>query len=104
MFIALVLFEPGDTDADETQEAVRGVLDTIVRHQPGFRRARLHRGTGPSEGMVVNYMEWESAEAFHAFRERHGPEVTASVGRFNPRFTFHTVAHEVEPALAKETA
>ncbi len=95
MFIAIILFEPPKEDAEANEGAVRDVLDRIVTKQPGFIRARLHHGTGPTEGMVVNYMEWESAEAFHAFRDQHGPEVTEAVGPFNPRFTFHVIAHEV---------
>jgi heme-degrading monooxygenase HmoA len=101
MFIVIVLFEPPADAARDNEAAVRDVLDRIVSRQPGFVRARLHRGTGPTEGMVVNYMEWESAEAFHAFREKHGGEVSAAVGKFSPRFTFHTVAHEVGAWVAE---
>ena len=95
MFIVLTLFEPSSETAEANATAVRDVLDRIVAKQPGFIRARLHRGTGQTEGMVVNYMEWESEEAFHAFRARHGSEVTEAVGRYNPRFTFFEVAHEI---------
>lgn len=95
MFIVLTLFEPSSETADANAIAVRDVLDRIVAKQPGFIRVRLHHGTGQTEGMVANYMEWESADAFHAFRERHGHEVTEAVGRYNPRFTFFEVAHEV---------
>jgi len=95
MFIVIVLFEPASEDADANARAVQDVVDRIVARQSGFVRARIHRGTGPTEGMVVNYMEWRSAEDFHAFREKHGPEVTEAVGRYKPRFTFHEVGHEV---------
>jgi len=95
MFIVIVMFEPGPEQAEANLAAVRSVLDDIVSQQPGFIRARLHKGTGPSEGMVVNYMEWRDSVSFHAFREKHGSEVSEAVGRFIPRFTFHEVAHAV---------
>jgi len=94
MYIVIVTFEQPD-HAEAVETAVRGLLDRLVSRQPGFRRARLHRGTGPSAGRVVNYMEWESAEAFQAFRAAHGPEVTEAVGRYEPGFAFYEVAHAV---------
>ena len=104
MFIALVVFEPSSENAEANAVAVRDVLDRIVAKQPGFIRARLHSGTGPTEGILVNYMEWESQEAFQAFRERHGPEVTEAVGSYNPRFNFLEVVHEIGAWTYKNVA
>jgi len=91
MFIVNVLFETSDTDA--VLAAVKDLLERIVSRQPGFRRARLHAGVEPSTDVVVNYMEWDSRDAFMAFRAAHGSEVTEAVGRFAPRFLFFEVAH-----------
>ncbi|WP_306117603.1 MULTISPECIES: antibiotic biosynthesis monooxygenase [unclassified Roseitalea] len=91
MFIVNVLFETSDTDA--VLAAVKDLLERLVSRQPGFRRARLHAGVAPSENVVVNYMEWDSREAFQAFRAAHGAEVTEAVGRFEPRFLFFQIAH-----------
>lgn len=95
IFIVIVIFEPPADDVQANEDAVRQALDTLVSKQPGFLRARLHRGTGSTPDMVVNYMEWRDADAFHAFRERHGAQIGELVGRFDPRFTFHEVAHGV---------
>ncbi|MFN3144866.1 MAG: antibiotic biosynthesis monooxygenase family protein [Paracoccaceae bacterium] len=97
MFVVLVIFEPSAADRAANADAVHGILDRLVAGQPGFRRARLHTGTGATPDMVVNYMEWDDEDAFRAFRDRHGAEVTEAVGRFAPRFTFFQVAHTLGP-------
>jgi heme-degrading monooxygenase HmoA len=104
MFVVIVLFEPAPERVEENLAAVREAVDRIVARQPGFRRARIHRGIAPTADMVVNYMEWDSAEAFHAFRARHGEEVGALVGPFGPRFTFHEIAAETAGPAADRAA
>jgi heme-degrading monooxygenase HmoA len=94
-FIVQVVFEPGAEKAEANVEAVRGLLDDLVSQQPGFRRARLHKGVGQAEGVVVNYMEWESMEAFMAFRAEHADRVSAAIGQYGPRFLTSDVVHAV---------
>jgi heme-degrading monooxygenase HmoA len=89
MFVVLVTFEPDDAQADGNFDAVHAILDDLVRHQPGFLRARVHKGQSSGGApRVVNYMEWDSEAAFKAFRSAHGTAVTERIGPFDPQFTF----------------
>ncbi len=51
------------------QEATEG----IIRHLPGFISANIH--ASPDGTKVVNYAQWENAEAFNAMRQN--PEASA---------------------------
>jgi heme-degrading monooxygenase HmoA len=95
MFIVMVIFEAGAHDPQDNETAVRDVVKRLVASQPGFRRARVHRGIGATPGMVVNLMEWDSEADFMVFRERHAAEVGAAMGAFKPRFTFFELTEEI---------
>ena len=40
--------------------------DEVMRHMPGFRSANIHLSADRTR--VVNYAQWDSAEAFHAMQ------------------------------------
>lgn len=75
---------------------VRATEETM-RHVPGFVSADIHASTDGER--VVNYAQWESAEAFHAMladptAQEHMQAVAALVESYDPRlFTVESV-HE----------
>jgi heme-degrading monooxygenase HmoA len=99
MFVVIVTFDVTPERVEAAVAAVEGVVARLVAHQPGFRRARIHRGAGATPGKAVNYMEWDSEADFMAFRAAHAEEVTAAVGEFGPGFSFFTVAAETPAAV-----
>jgi quinol monooxygenase YgiN len=50
--------------ADELAELLEAVTDEVMRHVPGFVSANIHVSTDGTR--VVNYAQWESAEAYQA--------------------------------------
>jgi heme-degrading monooxygenase HmoA len=49
--------------AAELAELLERSTDEVMRHLPGFRSANIHISTDNTR--VVNYAQWESADAFH---------------------------------------
>ena len=99
MFTVIVTFEPGADRVDANYAAVKAILSELVAHQPGFRRGRVHLGHAGDEKRVINYMEWESEDAFLAFRASNRDEIMARVGEFGPSFAFYA---QIEEILATE--
>ena len=96
MYAVMVEFDVTPEQTDAVVDTVEGLLSDLVRHQPGFLQARLNRqADGPK---VVNYMLWESADAFGRFRAENKERIGEAVGKFGPRFTFYDVARSVDPA------
>ena len=59
-----------------------------MQHRPGFRSANIHLSTDRTR--VVNYAQWDSAEAFRAMQEDpttqvHMREAAALATSFEPR-------------------
>jgi heme-degrading monooxygenase HmoA len=50
--------------ADELAELLQRATEEVMRHLDGFRSANIHVSTDGTR--VVNYAQWESAEAFQA--------------------------------------
>ncbi|MBI2153582.1 MAG: antibiotic biosynthesis monooxygenase [Candidatus Rokubacteria bacterium] len=62
MVAFLVTFKvPKESEAEFIQDYQR--IATLLSRQPGFIRARLHRGLH-DKSVVFNYAEWESEEHF----------------------------------------
>lgn len=96
MYAVLVEF---DVAADQTAavlSTVEGLLTDLVRHQEGFVQARLNREADGAK--VINYMLWEDADAFDAFRAEHKEHIGQAIGQFGPKFSFYNIAKSVEPA------
>jgi heme-degrading monooxygenase HmoA len=91
MFIVMVRFQVLGT-FEEIEPSIQRLLATIVRRQPGFQSARIHRRDDGAE--VVNYMIWNDRASFDAFRTRHKDEVWHDVGRFGPQSSIYDVVHE----------
>jgi heme-degrading monooxygenase HmoA len=92
----MVEFDVATEQTEAVVATVRGLLSDLVRHQPGFIQARLNRqADGPK---VVNYMVWESADAFAAFRAQHRERIGQAIGQYRPRFTFYNIELSVEAA------
>jgi heme-degrading monooxygenase HmoA len=53
--------------ARELTELLKGATDEVIRYLPGFISANIHLSTDGSR--VVNYAQWDSAEAFQAMRQ-----------------------------------
>ncbi|MFI6600753.1 antibiotic biosynthesis monooxygenase family protein [Nonomuraea sp. NPDC050536] len=66
--------------------------EEVMRHRPGFISANIHASLDGDR--VVNYAQWESAEAFHAMladpeAQVHMGQAAAIAESFEPRL--HTV-------------
>lgn len=74
-----------------------GATDEVMRHLPGFVAANIHASTDGTR--VVNYAQWESAEAFRAMLDdatarEHMDEAAALADAFDPHlYTVASVHH-----------
>ena len=94
MYAVIVEFDVADEQTDAVVGSVESLLSDLVRHQDGFVQARLNRqADGPK---VVNYMLWETGEAFNAFRVANKDRIGEAIGQFGPKFTFYNVARSIE--------
>jgi quinol monooxygenase YgiN len=69
----------------------------VMRHQPGFRSANIHVSTDGTR--VVNYAQWDTAEAFHAMladptTQQHMAEAAALAISFDPHLYTVESVHE----------
>lgn len=96
MYAVMVEFDVAAEQTEAVLSTVEGLLTELVSHQDGFVQARLNRqADGPK---VINYMLWESADAFDAFRAEHKERIGQAIGKFGPKFSFYNIAKSVEPA------
>lgn len=71
--------------------------EDVMRHQPGFIAANIHASTDGTT--VVNYAQWESAEAFHTMLDNpvaqaHMGQAAALADHFDPHlYTVESVHH-----------
>ncbi|MDX1420182.1 MAG: antibiotic biosynthesis monooxygenase family protein [Rubricoccaceae bacterium] len=66
VFTVIFEFSVAPERQAELSETIQGLVHEIVRKQPGFVSAHLHLSTDGEK--VLNYFQWESREAFEAFR------------------------------------
>lgn len=68
----------------ELSEKIEGLVEDVVRHQPGFLSSHLHLSTDGEK--VLNYFQWESREAFDAFRadEEKQRQIRPVIGPYGP--------------------
>jgi quinol monooxygenase YgiN len=71
--------------------------DEVMQHQPGFIAANIHASTDGTR--VVNYAQWQSAQAFHAMldnpaAQEHMGQAAAIADQFDPHlYTVESVHH-----------
>jgi heme-degrading monooxygenase HmoA len=71
--------------------------DEVMQHLPGFIAANIHASTDGTR--VVNYAQWQSADAFHAMLENpvaqeHMQQAAAIADQFDPHlYTVESVHH-----------
>ena len=54
----------------------------FVAEQPAFHGATIHREN--ATGTVLNYMRWDSHQAFVDFRDSNAERIGAVLGEFGP--------------------
>lgn len=83
--------------ATELAELLQRSTDEVMRHLDGFRSANIHVSTDGTR--VVNYAQWESAEAFQAMladaaARVHMEEAAAIATSFDPHLYTVESVHE----------
>ena len=74
--------------ADELAGLLTRSTEEVMQHLPGFRTANIHLSTDRTR--VVNYAQWDSAEAFAAMQvRRRRPGAHAGGRRDRDQFRTH---------------
>lgn len=91
------VFTVEPTKATELADILNDVTERVMRHVPGFVSANIHVSTDRTR--VVNYAQWETAEAYAAMfddptaREHMGVAAALAIG-FDPHlYTVESVHH-----------
>ena len=86
--------------ADRQRELVDLLVhatDEVMQHLPGFVAANIHASTDGTR--VVNYAQWQSADAFHAMlgnptAQEHMRQAAAVADQYDPHlYTVESVHH-----------
>jgi quinol monooxygenase YgiN len=83
--------------ATDLADLLQRSTDEVMRHRPGFRSANIHVSTDGTR--VVNYAQWDTAEAFHAMladptTQQHMAEAAALAISFDPHLYTVESVHE----------
>jgi quinol monooxygenase YgiN len=83
--------------AAELAALLAAATDEVMRDQPGFRSANIHLSTDRTR--VVNYAQWDSAEAFQAMlanpaTQQHMAQAAAMAVSFDPHLYTVESVHE----------
>ena len=83
--------------AGELADLLTSATEAVMRHQPGFKSANIHLSTDGTR--VVNYAQWESAEAYRAMLENpmaraHMGQCAAVATSFDPHLYTVESVHE----------
>jgi quinol monooxygenase YgiN len=83
--------------AAELAGLLHTATDDVMRHRHGFRSANIHLSTDGTR--VVNYAQWDSAEAYRAMLEdpttqQHMREAAALAISFDPHLYTVESVHE----------
>jgi quinol monooxygenase YgiN len=84
-------------NAAELAALLTAATEDVMQHRPGFRSANIHLSTDRTR--VVNYAQWESAEAYQAMlsdetaREHMATAAALAVG-FDPHLYTVESVHE----------
>lgn len=71
----IIIFKVKPEQQQELIETIKEFLE-IVKNQPGFVSANLHRSTDGVK--VVNYAQWSSIDTFKAFRDNQAVQAKAA--------------------------
>jgi quinol monooxygenase YgiN len=87
--------EPGN--AEELTALLHDATEEVMRHQPGFRSANIHLSSDRTR--VVNYAQWDSAEAYRAMlanpaAQPHMSKAAALAVSFDPHMYTVESVHE----------
>ena len=94
MEAVLVEFDVDHNNATECVEALTELMRSFVSKQPKFHSGTIH--IEPSTGKVLNYMIWESAADFIAFRDKNLDTIGPAIGRFSPQGRMLEIANRIE--------
>lgn len=85
VFTVIFEFEVDPERQKELSEKIQRLVREIVSRQPGFIAAHLHLSTDGQK--VLNYFQWESREAFEAFRqdEEKQQQIRPVIGPYGPK-------------------
>ena len=77
----------------ELSEKIQRLVREIVSKQPGFLASHLHLSTDGQK--VLNYFQWESREAFDAFRqdEAKQQQIRPVVGPYGPKPRMYEIVY-----------
>ncbi len=64
VYTMIVHFEIEPAHQQEQIDAIVEFVESVVKHQPGFLSATLHKSTDGTR--IVNYAQWESKAAWQA--------------------------------------
>ena len=84
--------------AEKLAELLASATEDVMQHQPGFRSANIHLSTDCTR--VVNYAQWDSAEAFKAMSSdpdarEHMATAAAMAISFDPHLYTVESVHEL---------
>jgi hypothetical protein len=93
-----VIFE-FDIEAEEQQPlrvAIERLIREVVSRQPGFVAANLHVSRDGRK--VLNYLQWESLEAFERFRDDEDKQrrIRSVIGPYGPKRRVYDVVFTAE--------
>ena len=84
VFTVIFEFNVEPEQQQELSEKIQGLVREVVSEQPGFLASHLHLSTDGEK--VLNYFQWESREAFDAFRQDEGKQqqIRPVIGPYGP--------------------
>lgn len=91
--IVMVEFAAGPDRVDACAAAVEKITREFVSLQPAFHGARIHREN--ATGTVWNIMEWDTHEAFIAFRDGNADRIGAALGKYGPKGRMLDLSSEI---------
>lgn len=93
MQIVMVEFAVGEERVDACIAALSELMNGFVAKQPTFHGATIH--VEKSAGTVVNYMRWDTHQAFIDFRDSNAGRIGAALGEFGPQGRMLDVVAEI---------
>ncbi|MCW2653939.1 MAG: tetracenomycin polyketide synthesis hydroxylase TcmH [Mycobacterium sp.] len=93
--------------AEELAELLADATEHVMRHVPGFISANIHLSSDGTR--VVNYAQWDSAEAFHAMANHpgtreHMDKAAALATSYDPHLYTVESVHTVDASAVVDPA
>lgn len=95
LFTVIFEFNVEPDQQEELSQGIQQLVDEIVSKQPGFISANLHLSTDGEK--VLNYFQWESKEAFDAFRgnEEAMSQIQPVIGPYGPQPRVYDIVYSL---------